>query len=491
MSYPVTQISLAPVPGVHNGTGTWNDARWVVIPGSVPPPGDLAFTGQSVDVTTMLFAISANVVPNWFGVAVPKGITEFGNAHIFFHPTPGQAQYVDADYKDKTGKWPDLFYYMERLGYQLDGAARNQVLIMPFLTEAAKDTGILPANWQQIVTDIVTAVRDDVTGTGGPPVDVSSVVVSSYSAGMIYSDSFRKRATGLTPLLDEVWDLDGNYSTYRAISQNLLASAGCRVIQYDQISSNDPLSFHVPLPRWAKYVAPPATGGQVHSLIADFMFLHAASISGVGDVIAPPHTGTATHTHTGTHTHTATFTNTGTNTSTATHTGTLTITAQAPGGGNGSLPPGAPVPASPSVPPMSPSVPQAQPTPTRYPVPTLGPAPVPVPTSVAGPTLVPGPIPAPTPGPAQTMPPGAVPPLQPVPCAVSGWPTAPAWPVEGHAGPAPASGCCAALAVSGQAAVVAQTAITAVAAIAAQRSPQDRSRHRSLPPMGSSGADER
>lgn len=38
---------------------------------------------------------------------------------------------------------------MERLGYQLDGAARNRVLIMPFLTDGAEDTGILPGHWRR------------------------------------------------------------------------------------------------------------------------------------------------------------------------------------------------------------------------------------------------------------------------------------------------------------------------------------------------------
>lgn len=286
--YQVTQISVGAVVGVHNGTGTWHNSLWVVVPSSVPPPGLLAFAGEQLQVTTMLFAIPENVMPNWFGVAVPAGITEFGNANIFFHPTPARAGYLDSDYPAKTGKWPELFYYMEWLGYQLDGAARNQVLVMPFLTEGAKDTGILPGHRQQITADISPPVRDTVTGAAGPPVEAGSVAVSSFSAGIIYSDSFRRLATGLSPVLAEVWDLDGNFSTYHAISQALRASAGRRVIQYNQIPSNDLTSFHVPLPRWACYAAPPATAGQVHGLIRDFMFLHGATISDVGDVIIAP-----------------------------------------------------------------------------------------------------------------------------------------------------------------------------------------------------------
>jgi hypothetical protein len=410
--YQVTQIPLNAVSGVHNGTGTWHDSLWVVVPGSVPPPGLLAFTGEPLQVTTMLFAIPDNVVPNWFGVAVPAGITEFGNAHIFFHPTPAQAGYSDGDYPAKTGKWPELFYYMERLGYQLNGAARNQVLIMPFLTEGAKNTGILPGHWQQITADILTSVRDTVTGEAGPPIEAGSVAVSSFSAGIIYSDSFRRLATGLSPVLAEVWDLDGNFSTYRAISQALRTSAGCRVIQYDQIPSNDLTSFHVPLPRWAGYVAPPTTAAGVHALIRDYMFLHGATISDVGDAIQIPQPA---------------------------------------------VPP-APVPVTP-VPqvPVTP-VPQMPVTPVPQvpvtPVPQMPVTPVPVSPVPTVPILPVAPKP---PVPAVVVPPRPPPPTCP-----------PAWP--GVPAPRPHAGACGApAALTAEVGAVALTAIQAVAAIAARR----------------------
>lgn len=463
--YPVTQISLDAIPGVHNGTGTWHDSLWVVVPDSVPPPGQLAFVGQPLQVTTMLFAIADNVVPNWFGVAVPAGITEFGNAHIFFHPTPGQAQYVDSDYPAKKGKWPELFYYMERLGYQLDGAARDQVLIMPFLTEAAKDAGILPGHWQQISTDILTAVRDTVTGAVGPPVEAASVVVSSYSAGIIYSDSFRRLAAGLSPLLAEVWDLDGNISSYHAISQALRTSAGRRVIQYDQIPSNDHTSFHVPLPRWAGYVAPPTNAAQVHGLIRDFMFLHGASISGVGGTIEVPGTGTAPPIQP----------------SPASAPGPAPAPAPPQPAVTPSVPvPSSPVPSSPvpSVPVPSVPVP-AVPVPA-VPVPAVPmPAvPVPAPPVPVCPTPVPpgpagsGPVPpapvSPVPVPAlPTLPAPAVPPRAPVPVGAP-----PVCPPPGQwappTRPQQLSGCGCCAAVSAEVAVVALTAVQAIAALAAQ-----------------------
>ena len=329
MSYTVSPIPLAAIPGVHDGTGSFGSTRWFVDPGSVAGQAKLAFVQRTAGVRTMLFAISDAVVPNWFGVAIPDGITDFSNVHIFFHPTPAQAGYVDNDYPTKAGKWPQLFYYMEVLGYQLDVAARNQVLIMPFLTNAATNCGILPANWQQIVPDILSQVQDQVTGGAGSSVTINAMAISSFSAGIVYSNSFRTTGAGVSSVLDEVWDLDGSFSTYSSLSQALRTATGFRLIQYDQSTSNDPVSFHVPLPRWADYVDAPQTASTVHGLIRDFMFLHGATISTVGQPITEPgtHTATATHTGSGSHTATATHTGSGSHTATATHTGSGSHTA--------------------------------------------------------------------------------------------------------------------------------------------------------------------
>jgi hypothetical protein len=235
----------------------------------------------------MLFQLNAQVVPNWFGVAIPNGISDFTKPNIFFHPIPAQAGYNDADYATKTGKWPQLFYYMERLGFQVDaaiglfGAPPNQIVIMPFLTSAATTAGILPANWFGIITDILSDVRFTIAGIGGTPVQISEVVVSSFSVGLVYSDSFRQTATALQPLLRQVWDFDGYPKN---LSNALVSTVAYQVTKYDQ--GSQPSSYHVPLARWAAYPNlppnpgdpnPPANGDDVHHLIRDFMFLHAST----------------------------------------------------------------------------------------------------------------------------------------------------------------------------------------------------------------------
>jgi hypothetical protein len=95
---------LDPVNGFHSGTGSHQDTKLGVVPGSVPGSGKLQFSSFAGNVTTMLFQLPEAVVPNWFGVAVPNGLVDFTKPNIFFHPIPGQDGYLDKDYSTKSGK---------------------------------------------------------------------------------------------------------------------------------------------------------------------------------------------------------------------------------------------------------------------------------------------------------------------------------------------------------------------------------------------------
>jgi hypothetical protein len=278
---------MDPLDGWHGGSGSFSRRQLVVDPASVPGTDPMVFPSADVGVRTMLFQISQQVVPNWFGVAIPRNVTDFSTPNIFFHPIPGQDGYVDSDYPQKKGKWPQLFYYMELLGYQVDGAIStfgappNQIVIMPFLTSAAQTTGILAANWEGILVDILTDVRTIMRGAGSGPVNISEVVVSSFSVGFVYSKMFRSLAPGLGPLLKQVWDFDG-YP--KKDSSALVSTPDVTAIKYDQ--ATEPASIHVPLPRWSKYPSsppnpadtdPPQDGNDVHRCIRNFLFLDAAT----------------------------------------------------------------------------------------------------------------------------------------------------------------------------------------------------------------------
>jgi hypothetical protein len=281
--YTVSQTTLDPIDGVHRGTGTHSLNDWLLDPASVAGSGPLAFAKGDMQTTTMLFQIDAPVVPNWFGVAVPSGITSFTDPVLYFHPTPAQAGYVDADYAAKTGKWPQLFHYIDTLGMQVDPARKDRVMIMPFLTEAATaDTGILPGRWDDLLTQILTGVRAAMNADDGSPLTMTSLAVASYSAGIVYSDTFRRKATGLAPLLREVWDFDGSFSTNAALSARLQSSAAVRVTKYDQAAGEGGASFHVPMARWSQFPAPPTEGVQVHWLAITYLVTHAAWLSTIG-----------------------------------------------------------------------------------------------------------------------------------------------------------------------------------------------------------------
>jgi hypothetical protein len=293
--YTVSQSPLAPMPGSHNGTGQQHDpGRAVVVAETVPGSGPLQFSGMDLSITTMLFVLNANVVPNWFGVAVPDGLTDFTRPNIFFHPTPGQAGYSDAAYPTKGGPkntlWPKLFYYMERLGYQIAGSGRGQVVVMPFLTDDATSNWILPANWLDIVTDILRAAGAQLQPGQPVPPSIAQVVVSSFSDGILYSHAFRATAAGLQPLLGEIWDLDGSISSYSQYSDDLRHGQPVPVVQYDQNAALGANSYHVQWPRWADYYvrsAVPKSVLDVHPLVRDFMFLHAGTVSTIGSTIQP------------------------------------------------------------------------------------------------------------------------------------------------------------------------------------------------------------
>jgi hypothetical protein len=437
VTFTVSSVDLPAIPGIHDGTGHHADNRWCVVPSSVPGTGRLAFEAKPCGVTCLLFALAENVVPNWFGVAIPDGLTDFSNVHVYFHPSPGQAGYKDADYPTKTGLWPNLFFYMQLLGYQLAGSDRAQVVVMPFLTSGASNAGILPASWQEILPDVLGQARAAVSG-GGPatPVTIANLAISSFSVGIVYMTAFRDHGAGVSSVLREVWDFDGIVSSAGSLSTGLTSTASVTAIKYDEINSQSAGIFHLPTARWADR---PAGGpSDVHHMIVDYMFLHAATVSGVGGTVAttavPSGSGMPVPSGTG---------------------------VVVPGGtgvpapvGTGVTPP-VPVPTA-TIPPAGTGVP-----------PGSGVAPVP---PVVAPALPPPVAVPPPPAVAPVLAPPADPPAVPAPPVVAA-------PVPVAATPAPAAPCpCgpAAVAIVGSVSAVASTALTALTALAALPGPDRR-----------------
>ena len=170
---------------------------------------DLQYTAKYYQLTDLTGAvvtgISEEEAPNWFGVAVPSGITDFSNVIIYFHASPAQVTrsgfttdgWNDADYPERNGDsggphWKELFGYVDRLGTQMVGTIKryrndpqvevtpNQIVIVPFMPTALCNAwhdgtwnspdgstypnigsaGILTDQWYYIVNDIIQDLYD-------------------------------------------------------------------------------------------------------------------------------------------------------------------------------------------------------------------------------------------------------------------------------------------------------------------------------------------
>jgi hypothetical protein len=236
------------------------------------------------------FELDENVVPKWFGALVPDGLTQFDKPHIFFHPTPMQAGYHDAQYQ-KLGSFHKIFHYLsDDMGSQVCASNTGRVLIMPLMTQGAAGTcGIFPQRWEGIVSQMLGMLKAGDMSPAAPPVSISSVVVSSFSSGITYSHAFRSKAQ-LGDRLAGVIDLDGIISTYKQLSPMIKTPAG-RVVRMQQTKVKESeLSllagqnvFPVPKPRWGGpfyYWAKQAHIGQIHGMIPQTMMYIAARRAG-------------------------------------------------------------------------------------------------------------------------------------------------------------------------------------------------------------------
>lgn len=283
-SKPFPARQAAPGDGPHRGTGTFTFRKALVDPGTVgrdrtaPLSTQLKFPHPECSIRVMSFEIATAEAPNWFGVSFRTGIQAFDSAVIVCHPFPKGAHMEDADYGTRGGRWSALFRYAEMFGTQLSAATSNLVAVVPFFNNASYgNTGLFGMNWQAIVTDILSAARQD-RGLGGAAT-LKNVVLAGFSRGRQLAGTVRTNCRGLGGFLREVWDFDGVGGATPAPAK------GLRVLHYDQHDAVSDLSnFHVPPKLWRGFHGPAADlpTANVHSNIPDMLGWHAALFSGVG-----------------------------------------------------------------------------------------------------------------------------------------------------------------------------------------------------------------
>lgn len=235
------------------------------------------------------FQLDGNVIPKYFGVLIPKGVTDFSKVHFFFHPTPGQAGYNDATYFG-LGNWYHIFHYMtDAMAKQFCAAGSGRILIMPLMTSsAASSCGMFPQRWESLAGTMLGIIKSGNFSGSAEAVSISSVVVSSFSSGITYSHHFRSAAR-IGSRLTGIIDFDGGISSYKAFSA-AISGAG-RVVRMQQMpaiqASLGSLAAHniYPLPRsrWGTtpYNFPKGNAIlQVHGAIPQSMMYIAAQHAG-------------------------------------------------------------------------------------------------------------------------------------------------------------------------------------------------------------------
>lgn len=281
---------ISPPPGCGNFV---DREVWIPWESSIIQDQVFNWAGVKGKGTIYHFELDEDVVPNWFGILVPDGLVDFRHIHIFFHPTPGQAKvngvqlYKDSLYQSKTG-WGSIFHYLtDDMAVQFCGANTGQVLVMPIFTNSAADTcGIFPQRWESLVGQMLGQIKAVDLTKPATPQNVSSVVVSSFSAGISYSHAFRTNAALGSRLIGTI-DFDGSYSTYKHLSKTLSFPA-VRMWQIPAPSNkifemSCQNIFPLPQPRWEKseYGKSLSHPNQIHGIIPQKMMYIAAQRTGV------------------------------------------------------------------------------------------------------------------------------------------------------------------------------------------------------------------
>ncbi len=214
----VTQKNPAALSGAHSVTNP------AVIPHQVSsPPSSFRFqpVSPSADIHEFLFEVKKGSSVFWVGAAVPKGVSDFTRAQVYFHPTVvqnGTVHAADGDYREFKGGWSgSLQRYVAMQGGQFAAAGKRYPMIFPFTTMAA-----LQGGGHNMFTDrpvvtlngIMDAIRDRTPGATGLP-NLTKIGVASFSSGIMSMRRFINdmKSSGL---IREVIDFDSPFITIEA-----------------------------------------------------------------------------------------------------------------------------------------------------------------------------------------------------------------------------------------------------------------------------------
>lgn len=186
---------------------------YVVDVGSMPGLGRLGLTTANASYTRKLVRVDACSI-KWFGVVIPQsaaGDVRGRTPHLNFTPTPIQGGYQDGNYESFRG-WGQLWDdYTSVIGAQLAASGADQVLVIPiYRTSQQGKLGDFLANWQAVVSMVVTAAMDSVAPLFlRDTFTFDRIVSSSFSNGWVAHQNFHTQAVGAESMTDVLFDLDG------------------------------------------------------------------------------------------------------------------------------------------------------------------------------------------------------------------------------------------------------------------------------------------
>jgi hypothetical protein len=191
-----------------------NSQFWVAAdPTSLDGTGPLRPRSLSHALTRKLIRVSGTSI-KWFGVVVPvnsSGGVIGGAPHIFFTPSPGQGGYQDGTYSEFT-HWRGLWdKYTSAIGSQLVASGAQQILVIPFYTNAQTgNLGAFLTNWKEAIRAVLTvAVNATDPLFLRDKFEFTEIYTSSFSNGITSHQNFNQQGAGAASMTTIAFDLDG------------------------------------------------------------------------------------------------------------------------------------------------------------------------------------------------------------------------------------------------------------------------------------------
>lgn len=213
----VTMITATVSHDVAPYSETGTDVSFTAIDSfSMPGTGPLKIIRDRWSYVRRLVRVE-NCSIKWFGVVfnAPGGTPQFGSVpHIYFtpHPSQGRPPYLDPGY-DSFTTWRKLWHdYTQAPGRQVVTAGKDQVLVVPFYTNAQHRGGLgdFLQNWKETVSTVVTAAIDSIDATAlRTRFEFNEIYSTSFSDGWIPHRQFHTEGAGVQQMTTRVIDLDG------------------------------------------------------------------------------------------------------------------------------------------------------------------------------------------------------------------------------------------------------------------------------------------